>query len=183
MSPAGTGEDILIGLGSNLALPRIGPPRAVLEAALADLAARGIGLSARSRWYESAPVPVSDQPWFVNGVALLDTDLPPDRLLAELHAVERAFGRQRRVVNEARPLDLDLLAYGGRVAEGPEPPLLPHPRLAQRAFVLLPLAELRPHWRHPATGMGIAALIAALPADQVARPIAGQATPGQVAPG
>lgn len=173
MSVAGSGEDILIGLGSNLALPGIGQPRAVLEAALAALAERGIAVRARSRWYESAPVPISDQPWFVNGVALLDTGLPPDRLLAELHAVERAFGRQRRVVNEARPLDLDLLAYGDRVADGPQPPVLPHPRLAQRAFVLLPLAELRPHWRHPATGVGIDDLIAALPADQVARPLPG----------
>jgi 2-amino-4-hydroxy-6-hydroxymethyldihydropteridine diphosphokinase len=166
-------EDILIGLGSNLALPQVGPPRAVLEAALTALAARGIGLRARSRWYESAPVPPSDQPWFVNGVALLDTTLPPGRLLAELHALERAFGRQRRVVNEARPLDLDLLAYGERVSAGPEPPILPHPRLAGRAFVLLPLAELRPHWRHPATGTRIAELIAALPADQAARPLPG----------
>jgi 2-amino-4-hydroxy-6-hydroxymethyldihydropteridine diphosphokinase len=167
-------EDILIGLGSNLALPEVGPPRAVLDAALQALAERGVALRARSRWYESAPVPVSDQPWFVNGVALVETALPPDRLLAVLHEVERAFGRRRRVVNEARPLDLDLLAYGDRVADGPEPPILPHPRLSGRAFVLLPLAELRPAWRHPATGAGIAQLIAALPPDQVARPMAGQ---------
>ena len=84
-----------------------------------------------------------------------------------------SFGRKRRVVNEARPLDLDLLAYGDRVDPGPTPPILPHPRLAERAFVLLPLAELLPEWRHPATGESVARLIAALPPDQQARPLPG----------
>ena len=163
---------ILVGLGSNLPHPRFGPPRAILEAALAQLAARRVAILDRSRWYESAPVPASDQPWYVNCVALVDTALPPAALLASLHEIERAFGRARRVVNEARPLDLDLLAYGDLVNPGPAPPILPHPRLAGRAFVLLPLAELLPRWRHPATGESVARLIAALPAAQTARPLA-----------
>ena len=165
-------RNIIVGLGSNLPDPRFGPPRAILEAALAALPGHGVAVLGRSRWWESAPVPTSDQPWFVNGVALVDSALGPAALLAALHAVEREFGRQRRVVNEARPLDLDLLAYGDRVDAGPTPPILPHPRLAQRAFVLLPLAELLPEWRHPATGESLTRLIAALPSDQIVRPLA-----------
>ena len=165
-------KTILVGLGSNLPDPRIGPPRAILEAALDALPGHGIAVLRRSRWYESAPVPASDQPWFVNGVALVGDALGPAELLATLHAVERAFGRERRIVNEARPLDLDLLAYGDRVDPGPTPPILPHPRLTERAFVLLPLAELVPDWRHPATGETLARLIDGLPPDQQARPLA-----------
>jgi 2-amino-4-hydroxy-6-hydroxymethyldihydropteridine diphosphokinase len=117
-------------------------------------------------------VPISDQPWYVNAVVEAATALAPEALLALLHEVEREFGRVRREVNAARILDLDLLAYGDLVRDGPGPPVLPHPRLAERAFVLLPLADLRPDWRHPATGESIRALIARLPADQVTRRLA-----------
>jgi 2-amino-4-hydroxy-6-hydroxymethyldihydropteridine diphosphokinase len=116
-------------------------------------------------------VPPSDQPWYVNGVARVAAEFDSIALLAALHDVERAFGRERREVNAARVLDLDLLAYGDIVRTGPEPPILPHPRLTQRAFVLLPLAEIVPDWRHPVTGQTIQQLLAALPPDQVARPL------------
>ena len=132
----------------------------------------GLRIVGRSRWYESAPVPMSDQPWYVNGVVEIDTDLDPASLLALLHEIEAAFGRTRSVRNEARPLDLDLLAYGDRVLTEEPAPLIPHPRLHERAFVLLPLAELAPDWRHPALGEGIQALIGRLPGDQVTRPLA-----------
>jgi 2-amino-4-hydroxy-6-hydroxymethyldihydropteridine diphosphokinase len=165
-------EDILIGLGANLPSHRFGPPRATLEAALESLERHGVAIRRRSRWYESMPVPASDQPWFVNGVALVDTTLDPAGLLATLHEVEQAFGRERRERNEARVVDLDLLVYGRRVNHGPTPPLLPHPRLTERAFVLRPLAELVPDWRHPASDRPIQALIADLPPEQVARPLA-----------
>ena len=132
----------------------------------------GLRIVGRSRWYESAPVPMSDQPWYVNGVVEIDTDLDPASLLALLHEIEAAFGRTRSVRNEARPLDLDLLAYGDRVLTEAPRPLIPHPRLHERAFVLLPLAELAPDWRHPALGEGIQALIGRLPGDQVTRPLA-----------
>ena len=96
-------------------------------------------------------------------------DLPADALLAELHAVEEAFGRVRTVPNAARLIDLDLLDFHGEIAAGgPGRATLPHPRMADRAFVLRPLADLAPDWRHPVTGPPIAALLAALPADQVA---------------
>ena len=166
--PAGP---ILIGLGANLPSPEHGPPVVTLEAALAALASRGLRIRARSRWWESAPVPVSDQPWYVNGVIEVETGLAPEALLALLHEVEAGFGRLRSVPNAPRILDLDLLAYGSLVREGPAPPLLPHPRMAERAFVLHPLAEIRPGWRHPATGLGLPQLIARLSSDQIVRPL------------
>src|SRR5215469_16772577 len=126
---------ILIGLGANLPSPDHGPPRATLEAAVGTLAGRGLEIRARSRWWESAPIPVSDQPWYVNGVVEVGTALSPVALLALLHRLEAEFGRQRSVPYAPRILDLDLLAYGNVVRSGPEPPLLPHPRMVERAFV------------------------------------------------
>ena len=82
--------------------------------------------------------------------------------------VEAEFGRRRTVPNAARPIDLDLLDYHGEIApSGPGRAILPHPRMIGRAFVLRPLADLAPDWRHPVTGQSIGELLAALPADQV----------------
>ena len=97
--------------------------------------------------------------------------MTPADLLVCLHAVEVRFGRVRRAVNAARVLDLDLLAYGSQVSAPGESPILPHPRLAERAFVLLPLAELAPDWRHPVSGLSVAELAARLPPGQTARPL------------
>lgn len=124
----------------------------------------------RSRWFRTAPVPVSDQPWFVNGVIGVSTGLEPSDLLSLLHAVEADFGRTRMVRNEARILDLDLIAYDDLVTDGATPPALPHPRMHERAFVLLPLSDIAPDWRHPVTGTALPDLIAALPAEQRAEP-------------
>ena len=162
---------ILIGLGANLPSPRHGPPVATLEAALVALARRGLQIAARSGWWESAPVPASDQPWYVNGVVEVRTELGPEKLLALLHRVEADFGRVRTVPNAPRLLDLDLLAYGTLVRFGPEPPLLPHPHLAERGFVLHPLAQIRANWRHPVTGLSVTEMIAQLPAGQPVRPL------------
>lgn len=166
---------ILLGLGANLPAAGHATPLATLEAALAELQRSGLTILVRSSWWESAPVPLSDQPWYVNGVARIETGLGPEALLALLHDVEAAFGRRRRVRNEARALDLDLLAYRDLVRDGPEPPILPHPRLGERAFVLLPLAEILPDWRHPATGESLPALIRRLPEGQTCRPLAAPA--------
>ena len=158
---------IYVALGGNLDHPVWGPPRRALEAALAELGRRGIVLRQVSRWYRTAPVPASDQPWFVNAVAEVETDLEADAVLAVLHAVEADFGRVRTVANAARLIDLDLLDYRGVTTPGgPGQATLPHPRMAGRAFVLLPLADLAPAWRHPVTGQPIAALVAALPPGQ-----------------
>ena len=163
---------IFIGIGGNLSHPTYGPPQRTLEAALEALGRRGVRVLRVSPWYRTAPVPASDQPWFVNAVAEVATDLPADRLLAVLHAVEHDFGRVRTVPNAPRLIDLDLLDYKGEIATGGERrAILPHPRMQDRAFVLRPLADLAPHWRHPATGAPIQALLTALPADQVIDPL------------
>jgi 2-amino-4-hydroxy-6-hydroxymethyldihydropteridine diphosphokinase len=167
---------ILVGLGANLPSPSHGPPSATLAAALGALAARGLEILTRSRWWESAPVPLSDQPWYVNGVIEVGTTLPPELLLDLMHRLEADFGRLRSVPNTPRILDLDLLAYGTLVRPGPDAPLLPHPRMAERAFVLFPLAEIHPHWRHPSTGRTLGELIAGLPAGQIVRPFPHSAT-------
>jgi len=163
---------ILIGLGANLPSAEFGAPPASLEAALRMLQQSGVAVLRCSRWYRTAPVPASDQPWFVNGVAAIETALDPAALLALLQAIETRFGRVRRERNAARVLDLDILDYSGRVSRPADPPpILPHPRLAERAFVLRPLAEVSPRWRHPSTGSEIDALLLLLPADQAAEPM------------
>jgi 2-amino-4-hydroxy-6-hydroxymethyldihydropteridine diphosphokinase len=156
-------------LGANLP-STYGEPAETLQAALIRLGEEGVKLSRRSQFWHSRPVPVSDQPWFVNAVAALETDLSPEALLALLHRIEAEFGRVRSVVNAPRLIDLDLLAYG-RLVSGETAPILPHPRLDQRAFVLLPLAEIAPRWRHPVSGLDLDTLIARLPADQEAQPL------------
>lgn len=157
---------IFIGLGSNLTTPDLNTSEEVLEASLKSLENRDIEVVRRSSWFRSAPVPVSDQPWFVNAVADVRTGLPPRRLLAVLHEIEAEYGRMRSVRNASRTLDLDLLAYDDQVIHEEDGLMLPHPRLAERAFVLEPLAELAPDWRHPVTGMTVRDMLARLPAGQ-----------------
>lgn len=169
-------DDLYIGLGANLPHDVFGPPKVTLEHVLTVFPRIGLRVVARSRWYESAPVPASDQPWYVNGVVRAASHLSPQQILAGLHGIEAELGRQRVERNEARSVDLDIIAIGDIILYGPEPPILPHPRMRERAFVLLPLAELAPDWRHPATGERIPDLISCLPRDQVTRPL--QETPG-----
>ena len=112
-------------------------------------------------------MPASDQPWYVNAVASVATDLTPAALLTRLHAIEATFGRVRSVVNAPRVLDLDLLSYGDlRVADWP---VLPHPRLQDRAFVLMPLRDVAPAWRHPVNGETIATMLARIGPEQQTR--------------
>ena len=160
---------VLIGLGANLP-SAFGEPAETLQAALQRLCEEGVKLLRRSQFWHSKPVPVSDQPWFVNAVAAIETDLSPASLLMLLHRIELEFGRVRGVVNAPRLIDLDLLAYGRRIS-AEEVPILPHPRMDQRAFVLRPLAEIAPAWRHPVSGRGLGDLIAVLPADQEVEPL------------
>ncbi|HMB75603.1 MAG TPA: 2-amino-4-hydroxy-6-hydroxymethyldihydropteridine diphosphokinase [Kiloniellaceae bacterium] len=154
---------ILIALGSNLPHPTYGDSRAVLTAAVARIGETpGFVLGRRSSWYRTAPWPPSDQPDYVNGVVEIAGDLGPEATMRALHAIEDEFGRTRTQVNAARILDLDLLAYDDFVSPPGAWPQVPHPRLAERVFVLAPLAELAPAWRHPVLGRSAAALLAAL---------------------
>lgn len=151
-----------VALGANLAGPQ-GDPAASVRAAMRALDGGGVRVTAQSRLYRSAAWPDPLDPPFVNAVAAIETGLPPEALLARLHGIETDFGRIRRAVNAPRPLDLDIVDYAGKISRAGQTPILPHPRLAERAFVLLPLRDVAPAWRHPATGLGIGELIAALP--------------------
>lgn len=163
---------ILVALGANLSSPATGSPLDSCEKALACLGDRGLTILKRSRWYRSAPVPRSSQPNFVNGVVSVASALPPQEFLATLHEIETELGRTRGQLNEARVIDLDLLCHGDQVIGWPASPpgdeiptvglVLPHPRLHGRAFVLLPLRDVAPDWRHPVSGEGLEAMIGAI---------------------
>ena len=161
---------ILIALGANLPGPH-GQPHETLAAAVAEMRARGLAVVAESSVWLTAPVPVSDQPWYHNAVVAVETDLSPYALLELLQDIENEFGRVRSVRNAPRILDLDLVAYGDRILDRPEL-IVPHPRMHQRAFVLLPLSEVAPGWRHPVSGAVLDDMIAQIPAGQHAQRMA-----------
>ena len=150
---------ILIALGANLPSNGLEPVE-TLQRALALLGERGALVVAVSSFYETPAWPDITDPPFVNAVAAVNTQLQPVELLALLHGVETEFGRMRSAPNAPRTLDIDLIDYDGAVMNGPL--VLPHPRAASRAFVLVPLAQVAPGWRHPVTGQGVAELLAAL---------------------
>ena len=157
---------ILIALGANLPSPA-GRPADTLSAALAGFSARSITIEKRSGFYRSAAWPDPSDPPFINAVVAVRTNLSPSALLATLHEAESSFGRKRAEPNAPRTLDLDILDYDGRIEQGP--PVLPHPRLEGRAFVLLPLRDVAPQWRHPVSGRSISELIGALPPADITR--------------
>lgn len=153
--------EILIALGANLPSPA-GPPPETLKAALIALGEASVTVRKVSSFIQTSAWPDPADPPFTNAIAALQTSLQPLALLELLHAVERAFGRVRCRPNMPRPLDLDLLAYGDTVLTG-QGLELPHPRLAERRFVLQPLAEIVPDWQHPVTGLTPAQMLAKLP--------------------
>ena len=130
------------------------------------MAAKGISVTESSRIWLSAPVPASDQPWYSNAVVCVDSELPAQSLLSQLKDIETSFGRVRVQRNEARVLDLDLIACNDDVMTS-EGLVLPHPRLHERAFVLMPLREVAPDWIHPVLKKSVDDLIAALPPQEI----------------
>ncbi len=145
---------ILIALGSNISGPWGSPREAVLRA-LIELRQHNISITKVSTLIETAPFGVTNQPNFVNAVARIETVLPPEVLMQALHMVERRAGRKRLKRWGPRTLDLDILDYHGLVRKprrtSIKPLVLPHPGIAQRSFVLEPLREIAPHWKHPVT--------------------------------
>jgi ADP-ribose pyrophosphatase len=145
-----------IALGSNL-----GNSRTIVEDALSRLAQKtAIAVSSHSSWYKTAPVG-PPQPDYINGCAILDVQLSPQALLEVLLEVEKQWGRVRRERWGPRTLDLDLLLFGDLILDTPSLQI-PHPRMRERAFVLVPLAEIAPEWIDPVTGMTIAQLLEAV---------------------
>lgn len=138
-------------------------PEKIVAAAIGALARLG-RVTAASAFYRSPAWPDPEDPPFVNAVAVIICGLPPAALLSGLQGVEAGFGRRRSRKNEPRTLDLDLLDYDGAVegGEGGAGPVLPHPGTATRDFVLLPILDVAPGWRHPATGMSAVELLSRL---------------------
>jgi 2-amino-4-hydroxy-6-hydroxymethyldihydropteridine diphosphokinase len=159
----------VIALGSNLPWRDL-KPSAILSAAITKLGDIG-RVEARSGWWKTDAWPDPKDPEFLNLCVRIRTALDPVGLMARLLEIEAAFGRERGRSNAPRTLDLDLVDAGGRIlsvaAEAGRPALeLPHPRLQERAFVLLPLADVAPDWRHPKLGASVGDLIARLTPEQ-----------------
>lgn len=155
---------ILIGLGANLN-GKYGSPEDALRACAVQFANHGLNITAASHIWQSAPVPMSDQPWYKNAVCMIETQHGAKDLLNVLSEIEHKAGRVRSIQDAPRVLDLDLLSYGTIEMET-QRLKLPHPRLHERAFVLYPLQEIVPDWRHPTLHKSVDDMIMNLPKGQ-----------------
>ena len=187
-----TEREILVALGANLPSP-VGPPRETVRAAAERLEA-ALGPVRLSRFYRTEAYPAGSGPDYVNAAMSLRSALDAGALLSTLHGIETEFHRERGSRWAGRTLDLDLIAAGQEVHPdeqgfaywhrldpadqarlAPDRLILPHPRLQDRGFVLVPLADVAPGWRHPVLGATVAEMLAALPpgALEGVRPLEG----------
>jgi 2-amino-4-hydroxy-6-hydroxymethyldihydropteridine diphosphokinase len=160
---------VYLGLGSN-----IGEREEMIAAALRQLAGPGLQLLRVSSLYETEPIGLREQRWFLNQVAEFRTELFPVQLLHRIKRIEQELGRVKTVRNGPRTIDIDILLYGSAIVKTRELEI-PHPRFRERRFTLAPLAELNPGLRDPVTRKTVAQMLAALDGQgvgQVARPIA-----------
>ena len=153
-----------LSLGSN-----IGDREAALREAIQRLAAIG-RVALVSSIYETEPVEVPDQPWFLNCAVALETEKTPEQLLSEILSIEEEMGRRRVQEKGPRNIDADILLYGDAVVESPSL-TIPHPAMQQRRFVLEPLAEIAPEARNPLSGKSVREMLEALPPGQAVRKI------------
>jgi len=181
----------LVALGSN-ATEREHSNAELLKQAVAEIKAEGLATRRLSRLFSTPAFPAGAGPDFVNAALVVESPLPPEEVLAILHRVEASMGRVRRERWGQRVIDLDLLASGERVLpdeaalrdwmalpldeqmrRAPDRLILPHPRMHERGFVLVPLADVAPDWAHPLTGQSVRAMLAALDPAEIAaiRPI------------
>lgn len=166
---------IVIGFGANLS-GRYGAPEETFQHALAALSAQGISVLQSSSLWKTSPVGTADeQDWYTNAVIEVETAKSGMDILTILLDIEAEFGRVRSIRNAARSIDLDLICYHDEIMDDQDRLVVPHPRMHERGFVLLPLQEIAPEWVHPVSGVAIEALVSQLPDDQQAERITGQA--------
>ncbi|MDC0394776.1 2-amino-4-hydroxy-6-hydroxymethyldihydropteridine diphosphokinase [Alphaproteobacteria bacterium] len=156
----------LIGIGANLIPEGYSTVQQGLDAAIHLLDEYGLKNIKCSSWYETSPVPKSDQPLYRNAVLSAETSANPLQLLQHLNQVEARIGRVRTVANAPRVLDLDILDFNADKIKL-DNLVIPHPRMHLRAFVLVPLSEICPEYFHPVTKQTISTLIKSLPDDQM----------------
>ena len=149
---------IYIGIGSNLSGKNNETPLQNCKKALIELK-KEVDICKISSWYKSEPIPVSNQPWFINGIIEISTNKSSLDLLEFILSIEKVFGRVREKKNEARILDLDIIDYKKKILYIKNKLIIPHPRMHERSFVLQPLNELNPKWIHPIKKKGIKELI------------------------
>jgi 2-amino-4-hydroxy-6-hydroxymethyldihydropteridine diphosphokinase len=154
-------KTVYLGLGSN-----IGDREAMLRSALEKLECPQLRLKRASGLYETEPMGLREQAWFLNMAAEFETELMPRQLLHRAQNVERELGRRRTVVNGPRTVDIDILLYGNSVIDCEEL-VVPHPRMQERRFVLAPLAELNAALRHPVSGQSVEQMLEAVTGQTV----------------